>query len=233
MILIYSKLSKIDRASTPKVSFHVSPPPPSIINNSSPDGGGVAVASAAATLNNSSSQHLQILVGATSRQTSQPNGQQQQQPPSQPAPANTNLNRLTHQFAVQALLYALAFFITFLFDTVALILRATYTNTTQLLMLCIFLANVFLPLQGFWNAFIYIRPRYLRYRKKQKQRQEREQQQEELHLLHHQKRAEASRLAHAARLAVAQRGLAFLHTVSNKAEDDEGEAEEEENHEES
>lgn len=246
MILIYSKLTKVDRASTPQESFHVSLPLPlrsnsNNNNNSAPDGGGgVGAGSAAATFNNSSSQHLQTILvgGTTSRQTAnKPNGQQPQQPPSQPAPAprrrsHTNMNRLKHQFAAQALLYALAFFITFFFETVVLILRATHTNASQLLMLCLFLANVFLPLQGFWNAFIYIRPRYLRYRKQQKQQQEREQQQEELHL-HHQKRAEASRLAHAARLA-AQRGfVSLLQALSAESEDDEDVAEEEENYKES
>jgi hypothetical protein len=133
----------------------------------------------------------------------------------------TNLSRLKHQFAVQALLYALAFFITFFFDTLALLLRAAYLQ--RLLSPCIFLANVFLPLQGFWNAFIYIRPRYLRYRKKQRDEQERLQ----VHI--DKQRAEASALAHAAHLGQ-QRGLAFLQALSAKAEDDEydeAEAEEE------
>ena len=76
-----------------------------------------------------------------------------------------NLSRLRREFATQALLYCIAFTITWAFATVAII----FVEWTDLpiYMPIVFLNAILAPLQGFWNAFIYLRPRYLRYRRKQ------------------------------------------------------------------
>ena len=77
-----------------------------------------------------------------------------------------SLGRLKREFATQALLYCIAFAITWVFGTLATI----FVEWTEvpIYMPVVFLNAILSPLQGFWNAFIYVRPRYLRYRKKQK-----------------------------------------------------------------
>ncbi|KAL7552653.1 hypothetical protein ACHAWF_017409 [Thalassiosira exigua] len=62
----------------------------------------------------------------------------------------------------QALLYVLAYFITWIFPAVTWLSQALGGKTyTPILMLQAFIV----PLQGFFNAFIYLRPRYLRNRR--------------------------------------------------------------------
>ena len=81
---------------------------------------------------------------------------------------------LKRQFATQALLYCFAFAITWFFPTLGFFV-SRWTNRPPTVPM-LYLINSFFPLQGFWNAFIYVRPRYLRYRKEQREAQEREEQ---------------------------------------------------------
>ena len=68
----------------------------------------------------------------------------------------------SRKVAAQAMLYVLAYYITWIFPAVTWLTQAIQGKTyTPILMLQAF----FVPLQGFFNAFIYLRPRYLRYRR--------------------------------------------------------------------
>jgi hypothetical protein len=125
-------------------------------------------------------------------------------------PSRTTLNRLTRQFATQALLYCVAFFITWLFPTIGLVVGLV--NGGSLPYAILLLSDLFTPLQGFWNAFIYLRPRFLRYRKKLQENEERQRQAQE--------QAEARRMTRIARL-LAQQGLAFVQALSVQNDNDE------------
>jgi hypothetical protein len=74
---------------------------------------------------------------------------------------------LSRQFAVQASAYVAAFFISWIFPMVRIIVAEA---TDELYTPLIFLIVIFSPLQGFFNAFIYLRPRYLKHRRKQRRR---------------------------------------------------------------
>jgi hypothetical protein len=74
---------------------------------------------------------------------------------------------LSRQFAVQASAYVAAFFISWIFPMVRIIVAEL---TDQIYTPLIFLIVVFAPLQGFFNALIYLRPRYLKYRREQRRR---------------------------------------------------------------
>ena len=79
------------------------------------------------------------------------------------------LNRLQHQFATQAFLYCLVFFFTWIFQGVTAALLQNFAGTSNPIYLPFaILMAIFSPLQGFWNFFIYVRPRYLRYRREQR-----------------------------------------------------------------
>jgi hypothetical protein len=95
----------------------------------------------------------------------------------QPAKQGGKFHALKHQFAMQALLYCCAYGITWFFPTTMYILREFVQTPVYIPLL--YLINIFLPLQGFWNAFIYIRPRYLRYRRIQIQQQQQRQERKE------------------------------------------------------
>ena len=82
------------------------------------------------------------------------------------------------------------------------------------------------PLQGFWNAVIYVRPRYLAYRRKQKQqqkkqqlRQEREQQQQEEQHQEEQQQEQGQERTHSTSRIVA---LVKAMSVAANEEEDEG-----------
>lgn len=84
----------------------------------------------------------------------------------------TNRKRLYHkasrsrQIAVQGMLYVCAFYITWLFPTIQRLLElAGHQNKTFVVQ---FLDSTLLPLQGFFNFIIYIRPRLGAYRKANK-----------------------------------------------------------------
>ena len=69
--------------------------------------------------------------------------------------------------AVQAALYVGAFYMTIIFPSIVRMAQARWNCTSEYFPLSI-LTVTFYPLQGFWNLIIYIRPRYLRYRKEHK-----------------------------------------------------------------
>lgn len=79
------------------------------------------------------------------------------------------LGQLKRQFAVQALLYCAVFCLTWLFYTLNWVFF--YWLDLPAYVPMIFLQAILAPLQGFWNAFIYVRPRYLRYRRQQREHQ--------------------------------------------------------------
>jgi hypothetical protein len=74
---------------------------------------------------------------------------------------------LSRRFAAQACLYVAAFFISWIFPMVQIIVTK---RTDELYTPFLFLIVVFSPLQGFFDALIYIRPRYLKYKRKQQRR---------------------------------------------------------------
>lgn len=87
------------------------------------------------------------------------------------ASSNTQLtqqrqkNSLRSRFATQALLYCIAYFITWLFGSINMVVHERLVDDTYIPIL--FLIVIFEPLQGFMNFLIYFRPRYLAYRRKQ------------------------------------------------------------------
>ena len=104
--------------------------------------------------NNSNQQRASI--------SSSPRQQQQQQQDEVP---------LSKKVATQAFLYCLLFFVTWIFP-MAQFLVSQITGYLFFPMLCI--TVIINPLQGFFDAVIYLRPRYLKYRRKlhvQQQRQ--------------------------------------------------------------
>ena len=143
----------------------------------------------------------------------------------------SNLHRQKQTFATQALLYCMAYAITWDFSTYTLIRRRVQW---QMVIPIVFLLNILQPLQGFWNAFIYIRPRYMRYRKKQQDQlvRLREQQQREQHQDEAQKEEEHRRRQEENSQArngwdAQRRGVAFIQAVSVEGDEDEdGEQEE-------
>lgn len=71
-----------------------------------------------------------------------------------------NLSRVV----VQGSLYIGAFYLTAVFPSVVRMVQARWNCTYEHYFLSILTAT-FYPMQGFWNFFIYVRPRYLKYRK--------------------------------------------------------------------
>ena len=68
----------------------------------------------------------------------------------------------SRRVATQALLYVLAYYLTWIFPTVTWLTQLTQGKTYTAILL---LQAFFVPLQGFFNAAVYLRPRYLRYRR--------------------------------------------------------------------
>mmetsp|Transcript_15331 Transcript_15331/g.21805 ORF Transcript_15331/g.21805 Transcript_15331/m.21805 type:complete len:391 (+) Transcript_15331:258-1430(+) len=66
---------------------------------------------------------------------------------------------------IQSMLYVGAFFLTWSWATIYHLVEWITGVRAQWITLLI---NTFVPLQGFWNSFIYARPRYLRLKKKNK-----------------------------------------------------------------
>ena len=71
---------------------------------------------------------------------------------------------LSQKVAVQATLYIAFFFLTWIFPMVQFVVA---NRTGYLLFPMLLLTVIFNPLQGFYDAVIYFRPRYLQYRKQQ------------------------------------------------------------------
>jgi hypothetical protein len=76
-------------------------------------------------------------------------------------------DKKVHRVAMQAAMYVGAFYLTIIFPSVARMAQARWNCTSEFFPLSI-LTVTFYPLQGFWNCFIYMRPRYLRYKKEHK-----------------------------------------------------------------
>ena len=91
---------------------------------------------------------------------------------SNPPPHRPQHTPLSTRVAAQASLYVLFFFVTWIFPASQFI-AAAVTGYLYFPLLC--LTVLLLPLQGFFDAFIYLRPRYLQYRriKQQQQQQQR------------------------------------------------------------
>jgi len=85
--------------------------------------------------------------------------------------------KIRKAFATQALLYCLVHLITWLFPTLGNL--SVWISSGKVFVPFVFLNALLSPLQGFWNAAVYIRPRYLRYRNRQVQRQRRQQEEEQ------------------------------------------------------
>ena len=76
---------------------------------------------------------------------------------------DTSRTMRSRRMARQAFWYLLNFFMTYVGSTAFLIIEA-FGGTPSFGLWCF--TNIFLPWQGFWNAIIYTRPRYLRNREK-------------------------------------------------------------------
>ena len=76
---------------------------------------------------------------------------------------DTSKNKRSRRMARQAFWYLLNFFLTYVGSSAIDIVFA-YGHTPSFGLWCF--TYIFLPWQGFWNAVIYIRPRYMRNREK-------------------------------------------------------------------
>ena len=131
MILIYVKISR-DEQRTAKYMTRASMK-------------GKTSSALARTTNNSSSSSTSLALSSKNAQ--------QQQPSSSPQPQS-----LSRAFAKQALLYVLALYLTYFFTFVrSIVMGVTGKNYYALTLLM----SIFIPLQGFFNAIVYVRPRYL------------------------------------------------------------------------
>ncbi|CAB9527021.1 expressed unknown protein [Seminavis robusta] len=74
--------------------------------------------------------------------------------PTRPPPTPRNNNHLSRTVLYQALMYCGAFYLTFLFGTIARILQI-WDITAYPVFVCM---TIFFPLQGFWQFLIYTRP---------------------------------------------------------------------------
>jgi len=124
---------------------------------------------------------------------------------------------LSRKFAVQASFYVAAFFVTWIFPMVQFAYIQTSDGT--LLFPLLALTVIFAPLQGFFDALIYIRPRYIRYKERLQKRRSSHNSRPDQH-------------------SGAGRGLAMTHSlqilaqaVSVRAEDDEDDLDAQEAHE--
>lgn len=73
----------------------------------------------------------------------------------------------TKEIAAQSLLYVGAFYVTWLWPTTARIVQLCNTTIPDWL---VTLAGCFIPIQGFFNALVYFRPRYNKCSKQHKER---------------------------------------------------------------
>lgn len=77
-----------------------------------------------------------------------------------------NYETMSGKVATQAFLYNFFFFITWIFPMVTF---AVSVSTGSLYFPLLTLATIFTPMQGFFDAIIYLRPRYLKYRRRQRE----------------------------------------------------------------
>jgi len=83
-------------------------------------------------------------------------------PPQSQLTRSTTSRSRSREFARQGTLYVVAFYLTYLFPIAVNIQSAKHVTSS---MTVIYLAHVFFPLQGFFNFYVYLRPRYRKYRK--------------------------------------------------------------------
>jgi hypothetical protein len=85
------------------------------------------------------------------------------------SPSLRDQMKLRRAFAVQALLYCISYVLTWFFVTISSIMLK---RLDRIVVWMSFLSSSMISLQGFYNAMIYIRPRYIRYRQGQLRAQE-------------------------------------------------------------
>ena len=90
---------------------------------------------------------------------------------------DSKLVQLKRQFATQALLYCISFAITWMPGMLIRRLEAWFGLEPSFGL--VYVNAILLPLQGFWNAFVYLRPRYLMYRRRQQQQRQQQRLQEQ------------------------------------------------------
>jgi hypothetical protein len=76
------------------------------------------------------------------------------------------------QVAHQALAYVGAFFLTWIFGTIARLMQQSKEDVSKSYRPLLLLQTIFFPLQGFFNALVYLRPRFVQYREAHKKKQE-------------------------------------------------------------
>ena len=70
----------------------------------------------------------------------------------------------SRRFANQAMFYVLSFWITWLFPTCTRVSQFITGGSSSFVFIALF--TIFIPLQGFFNVLVYLRPRYLKFKKK-------------------------------------------------------------------
>jgi len=79
----------------------------------------------------------------------------------------TDRRKRTRQVAIQALFYVGAFYLTWIFPTITRIMQSVYYFGDESYAL-VLLTVVCGPLQGLYNFFVYVRPRWMRHRAKRR-----------------------------------------------------------------
>jgi len=87
-----------------------------------------------------------------------------------------NGSSMTQQTRRQAIYYVSAFYITWVFPTTLRIIQTVGAKVPYAIFLC---TVIFLPLQGFWNSILYLKPLYLQHRKAMKKRKSKRRSQHE------------------------------------------------------
>ena len=70
----------------------------------------------------------------------------------------------SRRFANQAMFYVLSFWITWLFPTCTRVSQFITGGSSPFVFIALF--TIFIPLQGFFNVLVYLRPKYLRFKKR-------------------------------------------------------------------
>ena len=79
----------------------------------------------------------------------------------------SDLNQRTdhsRRFANQAMFYVLSFWITWLFPTCTRVSQFITGGSSPFVFIALF--TIFIPLQGFFNVLVYLRPKYLKFKKR-------------------------------------------------------------------
>ena len=102
----------------------------------------------------------------------------QQRQPRMTPDMQQRLQKRRRTFATQALLYCSVFVLTWMWSSIQLYIVVWALGRKPCTPL-VYLTAIFETLAGFWNALIYIRPRYLAFRKQQIKKEQRQQQQQQ------------------------------------------------------